>query len=84
MYFVVGGVGFFYFFSIGYLISLKDPELALSIEVCLKYLLLAFTCDNYDDERVLKGLMAKVLPHGKRPTIITSRFIPQVHDTRKR
>lgn len=84
MYFVVGALVFCLLFSIGYLISLKDPELALSIEVCLKYLLLAFTCDNYDDERVLKGLMAKVLQHGRRPTIITSRFFPQVHDTRKR
>lgn len=85
MYFVVGGgLLLFFLFSIGYLISLKDPELALSIEVCLKNLLLAFTCDNYDDERVLKGLMAKVPQHGRRPTIITSRFLPQVHDTRRR
>uniref|UniRef100_A0A665WV10 Structural maintenance of chromosomes protein 6 n=1 Tax=Echeneis naucrates TaxID=173247 RepID=A0A665WV10_ECHNA len=42
---------------LGYLISPKDPEYALAIEVCLKGLLLAFTCDNYDDERVLQHLM---------------------------
>lgn len=72
------------FFPLGYLIKLKDPELALSIEVCLKALLLAFTCDNYEDEKVLKDLMAKVFQHGRRPTIITSRFFSRVHDTRKR
>ncbi|XP_056873039.1 structural maintenance of chromosomes protein 6-like [Takifugu flavidus] len=69
---------------LGYLISLKDPELALSIEICLKNLVQAFTCDNYDDERVLKSLMTKVLQHGRRPAIITSRFFPQVHDTQRR
>lgn len=73
-----------FLFSLGYLISLKDPELALSIEICLKNLLQAFTCDNYDDEKVLMSLMAKVIHHGKRPAIITSRFIPKVHDTRRR
>ncbi|TNM94702.1 hypothetical protein fugu_017461 [Takifugu bimaculatus] len=69
---------------LGYLISLKDPELALSTEICLKNLVQAFTCDNYDDERVLKSLMTKVLQHGRRPAIITSRFFPQVHDTQRR
>ncbi|XP_074470796.1 structural maintenance of chromosomes protein 6 [Sebastes fasciatus] len=69
---------------LGHLISLKDPELALSIEVCLKGQLQAFTCDNYDDERVLKGLMARVFSGGRRPTIITSHFIQQVHDTRQK
>lgn len=70
--------------STGYLISLKDPELALAIEVCLKGQLLAFTCDNHEDERVLQGLMTKMFPGGRRPTIITSQFLPQVHDTRKK
>lgn len=70
--------------SAGYLISLKDPELALSVEVCLKGQLQAFTCDNHEDEKVLQGLMAKVLPSGRRPTIITSHFLPRVHDTRSR
>ncbi|XP_037541399.1 structural maintenance of chromosomes protein 6-like [Nematolebias whitei] len=69
---------------LGYLISLKDPELALAVEVCLKSLIKAFTCDNYDDEKVLKGLMANVFPAGRRPTIITSSFLPHVHDTRRR
>uniref|UniRef100_A0A4W6DDM7 Structural maintenance of chromosomes protein 6 n=1 Tax=Lates calcarifer TaxID=8187 RepID=A0A4W6DDM7_LATCA len=50
---------------------LKDPELALAIEVCLKGQLLAFTCDNHEDERVLQGLMTKMFPGGRRPTIIT-------------
>nr|XP_057912174.1 structural maintenance of chromosomes protein 6-like [Doryrhamphus excisus]XP_057912175.1 structural maintenance of chromosomes protein 6-like [Doryrhamphus excisus]XP_057912176.1 structural maintenance of chromosomes protein 6-like [Doryrhamphus excisus] len=69
---------------LGHLITLKDPELALAIEVCLKSLLQAFTCDNYDDEKVLKGLMDKVFPGGRRPPIITGQFITHVYDTRKR
>uniref|UniRef100_A0A3P9MZH7 Structural maintenance of chromosomes protein 6 n=1 Tax=Poecilia reticulata TaxID=8081 RepID=A0A3P9MZH7_POERE len=69
---------------LGYLIGLKDPELALAVEVCLKYLLVAFTCDNYEDEKVLKSLMAKVYKSGQRPTIITSQFLHHVHDTRRR
>ncbi|KAM9840730.1 structural maintenance of chromosomes protein 6 [Aulostomus maculatus] len=69
---------------LGYLINLKDPELALAMEVCLKNQLQAFTCDNHDDEKVLQGIMGKVLPAGRRPTIITSNFLPRVHDTRKR
>ncbi|KAK2856221.1 hypothetical protein Q5P01_004956 [Channa striata] len=69
---------------LGYLISLKDPEMALAVEVCLKGQLLAFTCDNHEDEKVLQGLMARVFPGGRRPAIITSQFLPRVHDTRKR
>uniref|UniRef100_A0A8C4GSM1 Structural maintenance of chromosomes protein 6 n=1 Tax=Dicentrarchus labrax TaxID=13489 RepID=A0A8C4GSM1_DICLA len=69
---------------LGYLISLKDPEMALAVEVCLKGQLQAFTCDNHEDERVLQGLMTKVFPTGRRPAIITSHFLPHVHDTRKR
>lgn len=68
----------------GYLISLKVPELALAVELCLKGLLQAFTCDNHNDERVLKGIMSKVFPSGQRPQIITSPFLPSVHDTRRR
>ncbi|XP_068433413.1 structural maintenance of chromosomes protein 6-like [Clinocottus analis] len=69
---------------LGYLISLKDPELALSVEVCLKGQLQAFTCDNHEDEKVLQGLMSRVFPKGRRPSIITSNFLPTVHDTRMR
>ncbi|KAM8832240.1 structural maintenance of chromosomes protein 6 isoform 1-T2 [Spinachia spinachia] len=69
---------------LGYLISLKDPELALSVEVCLKGQLQAFTCDNHEDERVLQGLMSKMFPSGRRPAIITSNFLARVHDTRSR
>ncbi|XP_042359511.1 structural maintenance of chromosomes protein 6-like isoform X2 [Plectropomus leopardus] len=69
---------------LGYLISLRDSELALAVEVCLKNLLQAFTCDNHGDERVLQGLMARVFTSGRRPAIITSQFLPHVHDTRPR
>uniref|UniRef100_A0A8C2ZHH5 Structural maintenance of chromosomes protein 6 n=1 Tax=Cyclopterus lumpus TaxID=8103 RepID=A0A8C2ZHH5_CYCLU len=57
---------------LGYLISLKDPDLALSVEVCLKGQLQAFTCDNHEDEKVLQSLMSKMFPTGRRPAIITS------------
>ncbi|KAM9798337.1 structural maintenance of chromosomes protein 6 [Neosynchiropus ocellatus] len=69
---------------LGYLISLKQPDMALAVEVCLKSLLQAFICDNHDDERVLQGLMAKVCSGGRRPMIITSRFLPSIHDTTRR
>lgn len=69
---------------LGYLITLRDPELALAVEVCLKGQLQAFTCDNYDDEKVLQSLMSRYLQAGRRPVIITSHFLSQVHDTRKR
>ncbi|XP_014328190.1 structural maintenance of chromosomes protein 6 [Xiphophorus maculatus] len=69
---------------LGYLIGLKDPELALAVEICIKHLLMAFTCDNYEDEKVLKSLMTNVYKSGQRPTIITSQFLHHVHDTRRR
>ncbi|KAK5852944.1 hypothetical protein PBY51_006775 [Eleginops maclovinus] len=69
---------------LGHLISLKDPELALAVEVCLKGQLQAFTCDNHDDEKVLQGIMSNVCPKVRRPAIITSSFLPHVHDTRSR
>uniref|UniRef100_A0A672HH36 Structural maintenance of chromosomes protein 6 n=1 Tax=Salarias fasciatus TaxID=181472 RepID=A0A672HH36_SALFA len=66
------------------ILVLKDPELALAVEVCLKGQLQAFTCDNHDDERLLQTLMARAMPNSRRPVIITSQFLPRVHDTRKR
>uniref|UniRef100_A0A8C7XFD9 Structural maintenance of chromosomes protein 6 n=1 Tax=Oryzias sinensis TaxID=183150 RepID=A0A8C7XFD9_9TELE len=69
---------------LGYLISLKDSELALAVEICLKNQLHAFTCDNYEDEKLLQDLMKKCYPSGRRPSIITSPFFPKVHDTRRR
>ncbi|KAM4633403.1 structural maintenance of chromosomes protein 6 [Polymixia lowei] len=69
---------------LGYCISLKDPELALAIELCLRNQLQAFTCDNFEDEKVLQGLMARVFPGGRRPGIITSAFLQHVHDTSRR
>uniref|UniRef100_A0A3Q1G185 Structural maintenance of chromosomes protein 6 n=2 Tax=Acanthochromis polyacanthus TaxID=80966 RepID=A0A3Q1G185_9TELE len=69
---------------LGYLINLKDPELALAVEVCLKSLLQAFICDNYEDEKVLQGLMSKMFSGSRRPSIITSHFLRQIHDTKKR
>ena len=70
--------------SAGYCISLKDPLMALAVEVCLKGQLQAFTCDNHSDESVLQSLMLRVFPSGQRPGIITSRFLDHVHDTSRR
>ncbi|CAL8315923.1 unnamed protein product [Lota lota] len=69
---------------LGYCISLKDPQMALAVEVCLKSQLQAFTCDNHNDENVLQGLMAPFYPSGQRPSIITSRFLDHVHNTSRR
>lgn len=84
LYFIIIIFKFVCLLYTGNLISLKDPELALAVEVCLKNLLQAFTCDNHEDEKMLQGLMTKVFPAGRRPPIITSHFLPYVHDTRKR
>lgn len=69
---------------LGNCINLRDPELALAVETCLKGQLLAFTCDNYEDERVLQGLMGRRFPAGRRPSIITCPFLPRQHDTSRR
>ncbi|CAL8318125.1 unnamed protein product [Merluccius merluccius] len=69
---------------LGYCISIKDPQMALAVEICLKGQLQAFTCDNYDDEKVLQGLMARAFPSSQRPSIITSHFLHRVHDTSRR
>ncbi|KAM3858880.1 structural maintenance of chromosomes protein 6-like [Diretmus argenteus] len=69
---------------LGYCIRPKDPELALAIEICLTNQLQAFTCDNYEDEKVLKAIMSRIIRRGRRPTIITSAFLPRVHDTSRR
>ncbi|KAF3849881.1 hypothetical protein F7725_019600 [Dissostichus mawsoni] len=55
---------------LGHLIRLKDPEMALAVEVCLKGQLQAFTCDNHDDEKVLQGLMA--VNHPEYPSVLQS------------
>ncbi|XP_063170876.1 structural maintenance of chromosomes protein 6 [Candoia aspera] len=69
---------------LGAFIHLKDPELSLAVEACLKTLVLAFCCDNYKDERVLQALMSKHCQAGFRPPIIVSRFQNNVYDVRSR
>ncbi|KAJ6634537.1 hypothetical protein lerEdw1_013983 [Lerista edwardsae] len=66
----------------GAFIHLKDAELALAVEACLKGLLLAFWCDNHSDERVLQSLMSKFCSH--RPQIIVNPFRSSVYDVRPR
>ncbi|KAG9334110.1 hypothetical protein JZ751_009145 [Albula glossodonta] len=59
---------------LGCCIRLKDPELALAVESCLKGLMMAFCCDNYKDERILQGLMSRHYSQLKRPQIIVTEF----------
>ncbi|XP_044301074.1 structural maintenance of chromosomes protein 6 [Varanus komodoensis] len=69
---------------LGAFIHLKDAELALGVEACLKSLVLAFCCDNYKDERVLQTLMSKFCKTSFRPQIIVSSFRSNVYDVRLR
>lgn len=66
----------------GAFIHLKDAQLALAVEACLKNLLLAFWCDNHSDERVLQSLMAKYCTH--RPQIVVNPFRNTVYDVTPR
>ncbi|XP_020639932.3 structural maintenance of chromosomes protein 6 isoform X1 [Pogona vitticeps] len=69
---------------IGAFIHLKDAELALAVESCLKNLVLAFCCDNHKDERLLQELMSRFCQQGFRPQIIVNRFRSNVYDVRPR
>uniref|UniRef100_A0AAR2IMD4 Structural maintenance of chromosomes protein 6 n=1 Tax=Pygocentrus nattereri TaxID=42514 RepID=A0AAR2IMD4_PYGNA len=59
---------------LGFCIRLRDADLGLAVESCLKSLMLAFCCDNYMDEKVLQALMIQSFPHGQRPQIIVTEF----------
>lgn len=65
---------------LGAFIHLKDAELSLAVESCLKSLVQAFCCDNHSDERVLQQLMANHYPRGFRPSIIVNKFQDKVYD----
>ncbi|XP_048842118.1 structural maintenance of chromosomes protein 6-like isoform X2 [Brienomyrus brachyistius] len=65
---------------LGFCMRLKDPELAMSVESCLKTLMTAFCCDNYRDEKVLQGLMSRHFPQGKRPLIVVSEFSSSIYN----
>uniref|UniRef100_A0A4W5L3A9 Si:dkey-119f1.1 n=1 Tax=Hucho hucho TaxID=62062 RepID=A0A4W5L3A9_9TELE len=69
---------------LGYCIRLKDHEQALAVEKCLGSLMVAFTCDNHEDEKLLQGLMKGYYQGGRRPQIITCQFFNRVHDTSRR
>ncbi|OCT81266.1 structural maintenance of chromosomes protein 6 isoform X2 [Xenopus laevis] len=72
------------FGPLGACIHLKDQELALAVESCLKGLLFAFCCDNHQDERMLQNIMSREYPQGRRPQIIVSEFQNEVYDVRQR
>ncbi|XP_013378099.1 PREDICTED: structural maintenance of chromosomes protein 6 [Chinchilla lanigera] len=70
---------------LGACIHLRDPELALAIESCLKGLLQAYCCHNHADERVLQALMKRFYsPGASRPQIIVSEFQNEMYDVRHR
>ncbi|KAM8954181.1 structural maintenance of chromosomes protein 6 [Pelodytes ibericus] len=69
---------------LGACIRLQDPELALAVESCLKALLMAFCCDNHQDERTLQNLMARDYPQVQRPQIIVNEFRNEVYNVRQR
>ncbi|KAM5164061.1 structural maintenance of chromosomes protein 6 [Mantella aurantiaca] len=69
---------------LGSCIRLKDPQLDLAVESCLKSLLLAFCCDNHQDERTLQNLMSRQFQHGQRPSIIVNEFRDRVYDVSHR
>uniref|UniRef100_A0A8C6ZH65 Structural maintenance of chromosomes protein 6 n=1 Tax=Nothoprocta perdicaria TaxID=30464 RepID=A0A8C6ZH65_NOTPE len=69
---------------LGAFIHLKDAELTLAVESCLKGLVQAFCCDNHSDERNLQMLMSKYYPPGFRPQIIVNKFQNKVYDVRHR
>uniref|UniRef100_A0A8C5R571 Structural maintenance of chromosomes protein 6 n=1 Tax=Leptobrachium leishanense TaxID=445787 RepID=A0A8C5R571_9ANUR len=69
---------------LGACIRLKDPDLALAIESCLKGLLMAFCCDNHQDERTLQSIMSSMYTHGQRPQIIVNEFANEVYNVRQR
>ncbi|KAK2489221.1 hypothetical protein MC885_018096 [Smutsia gigantea] len=70
---------------LGACIHLRDPELALAIESCLKGLLQAYCCHNHADERVLQALMERFYSRGTpRPQIIVSEFRNEMYDVRHR
>ncbi|NWS72921.1 SMC6 protein, partial [Crotophaga sulcirostris] len=69
---------------LGAFIHLKDSELTLAVESCLKSLVQAFWCDNHNDERTLQQLMSKHYPRGFRPQIIVNKFQNKVYDVTHR
>ncbi|XP_069462028.1 structural maintenance of chromosomes protein 6 [Ambystoma mexicanum] len=69
---------------LGACIRLKDPQLALAVECCLKSLLQSFCCDNHQDERMLQFLMSKFYKSGQRPQIIVNEFRRDVYNTQNR
>ncbi|XP_019392917.1 PREDICTED: structural maintenance of chromosomes protein 6-like isoform X2 [Crocodylus porosus] len=69
---------------VGVFIRLKDAELALAVESCLKNLLLAFCCDNHNDERTLLTLMSRYYASGIRPQIIVNRFRDEIYEVTQR
>jgi chromosome segregation ATPase len=69
---------------LGMYIQPKESSWTLAIEQCLGFLLTAFVCDNYDDEKVMHQLIAKhVSQVRQRPRVIVSDFSTPLYDSRR-
>lgn len=69
---------------LGFCIRLRDQDLALAVECCLKALMLAFCCDNHADERELERIMSHFYQRGRRPQIIVSTFTNMLYNVGNR
>lgn len=65
---------------LGALLKLRDPQWDLATESCLRMALRAFLCDNDQDARVLRGLMAQVMGNERKPPIIVSSYMGKVYN----
>lgn len=69
---------------LGMYIQPKESSWTLAIEQCLGFLLTAFVCDNYDDEKVMHQLIANhVRLVRQRPRVIVSDFSTPLYDSRR-
>lgn len=69
---------------IGACIRVKDPNLAVAVESCLRSYMKTFCCDNYRDEKLLQELMSPHFPKGSRPQIVVCAFTDQVYRVENR
>uniref|UniRef100_UPI00358F1211 structural maintenance of chromosomes protein 6-like n=1 Tax=Myxine glutinosa TaxID=7769 RepID=UPI00358F1211 len=69
---------------LGSLLRIRDPELALAAESCLKDIVYAFCCHSYQDEHTLESIIRGMPLRGHRPQIIVTPFLDKLHEISKR
>uniref|UniRef100_A0A8C4Q4U3 Si:dkey-119f1.1 n=1 Tax=Eptatretus burgeri TaxID=7764 RepID=A0A8C4Q4U3_EPTBU len=65
---------------LGSSITIRDPELALAAECCLKEIVYAFCCHSHQDEHTLESIIRGTPLPGHRPEIIVTPFLDKLHD----